>query len=230
MAFVFLLVALSLLNVHLLEGARTSKRIVNPKRDWEIDTNAMLQANPFAVKPERLIERAKEIIDNELGLLNPDDLAEDFTFQFPIIGPLNKNEYITAVKGFQIKEAFPDLTYSYYNFHVDPFETNRVWAHVLFRGTHTGVSVLGKPTGKLVDPPPQAVSFAFNEEGKLSRFTGGYVLDKTIGNTGGLGGIFGILYGIGRPLPFPEGKPWKPSLRFRFFSFIGQLAQRFSKK
>ena len=74
------------------------------------------------------------------------------------------------------------------------------------------------------------MSFTFDEFGKVTKFTGGYVMDKTLGNTGGLGGVFGLFYGIGKPLPFPEAKPWKPSLQFRFFSFLGQLAAYFSKK
>ena len=55
-------------------------------------------------------------------------------------------------------------------------------------------------------------------------------MDKTLGNTGGLGGVFGLFYGIGKPLPFPEAKPWKPSFQFRFFSFLGQLASYLAKK
>lgn len=29
---------------------------------------------------------------------------------------------------------------------------------------------------------------------------------QTVGTTGGLGGAFGLLWGIGHPLPVPEGK------------------------
>lgn len=51
----------------------------------------------------------------------------------------------------------------------------------------------------------------FNEEGKVTRYTGGYVMDRTLGNTRGLGGLFGSLYTIGKGFPFPEGRPWSPS-------------------
>ena len=37
------------------------------------------------------------------------------------------------------------------------------------------------------------------------------MLDKETGNTGGLGGVFGLFYAIGRGLPFPEAQPWKAS-------------------
>ena len=44
-----------------------------------------------------------------------------------------------------------------------------------------------------------------------------------MGNTGGLGGLFGILHGVGYTLPFPEGKPFKLSWQFRMFALIGQV-------
>jgi len=47
--------------------------------------------------------------------------------------------------------------------------------------------------------------------GEITKFTIGYVLDKETGNTGGLGGVFGLFYAIGRGLPFPEAQPWKAS-------------------
>jgi len=49
------------------------------------------------------------------------------------------------------------------------------------------------------------VSLTFNEQGLITKLTGGYVLDRTCGDTGGLGGIFGLLYAFGAPVAFPEG-------------------------
>ena len=49
----------------------------------------------------------------------------------------------------------------------------------------------------------------------------GYVMDKQLGNTGGLGGVYGILYAIGYGLPFPEAQPWQKSVQYDLF-------QRFS--
>ena len=37
------------------------------------------------------------------------------------------------------------------------------------------------------------------------------MLDKETGNTGGLGGVFGLFYAIGYALPFPEAQPYAPS-------------------
>jgi hypothetical protein len=78
--------------------------------------------------------------------------------------------------------------------------------------------------------PPQSISLTFNEEGKVTKYTGGYVMDKTVGNSGGLGGIFGPLYAIGKGLPFPEAQPYKKSLQYRIVGFIGPLLQKLSSK
>lgn len=54
-------------------------------------------------------------------------------------------------------------------------------------------------------------------------------MDKTVGNTGGLGGIFGPLFAIGKGLPFPEAQPYKKSIQFSAFNFFGTLAGKVSK-
>merc|ERR1712032_634152 len=112
---------------------------------------------------------------------------------------------------FEIKKAFPDISANYHHFRVDPFEPNRVWFSVKFTATNTG-PILGRPaTGKTVESPVQAHSYTFNERGEITKQTIGYVLDKETGNTGGLGGIFGLFYAIGYGLPFPEAQPYRPS-------------------
>ena len=58
------------------------------------------------------------------------------------------------------------------------------------------------------------------------RYTIGYVVDRKVGNTGGLGGLYGILYAIGRPLPFREARPWTPSLPYRAFQAVGGFIAR----
>jgi hypothetical protein len=55
-------------------------------------------------------------------------------------------------------------------------------------------------------------------------------MERSIGNTGGLGGIFGPLVAVGSPLPFPEARPYRMSKRFRMFTFAGSVAQKFAKK
>merc|ERR1712048_1147669 len=105
---------------------------------------------------------------------------------------------------------------------------NRVWYISRGKGTHTGTLAGSiKPTGKEVISPPQAQSFTFDEKGKVTKLTVGVVMDRTVGNTGGLGGVFGLFYGVGSPLPFPEAKPWKMSKRYRFVNFLGRVMAKF---
>ena len=90
------------------------------------------------------------------------------------------------------------------------------------------------PTGVRVESPPQSCSVIFNAEGLVRKFTIGYVMDRDVGNSGGLGGAYGLLYAIGKPLPFPEAQPWKISKRYKAFLFFGNLTsslkKRFGKK
>ena len=51
------------------------------------------------------------------------------------------------------------------------------------------VNLFGRPTGKVICCPPQMCSLVFNENQEVVQFTGGYVVDKNVGNTGGLGGL-----------------------------------------
>lgn len=207
------------------------ERIVSKKYEWELDTSAMLSRSNFKIKPAALISRCKEVVNNGIGIKNPDDLSEDFQFIFPIIGPLSKEEYLKAVGGFQLGQMFPGFDRGlYYDFRCDPFEYNRVWFTASFKATHSGDGPFGKPTNILVQCPPQSISLTFNEQGQCCKYTGGYVMDKTVGNSGGLGGVFGPLYAIGKPLPFPEAQPFKPSLQFRAFTFVGNILAKFAPK
>ena len=64
----------------------------------------------------------------------------------------------------------------------------------------------------------------------LVKEIGFYVIDRRVGNTGGLGGAFAFFYGTGNPLPIPECQPYKPSKRFRLLNFVGKLGAKFAKK
>lgn len=183
---------------------------------------AKLSASDFPIKPEDLIMKAKIFLAYDLGVGKPDLLSKDFEFVGPVVGPLSKERYVKAVGGFNLGESFPDKNDEWHHFRVDPFEPNRVWFTARGRGTNTA----GKdPSGKAYVQPPQACSVRFDPDGKMNQWTIGYVMDKRIGNTGGLGGVFGILYAMGNRMPFPEGNPWKPSKRYRFFTWLGDAMQ-----
>ena len=111
-------------------------------------------------------------------------------------------------------------------------EGNRVWYIARGRGTNTGplLPFAPTPTNKELVNPPQACSLSFNEAGLVTKYTIGYVMDRTVGTTGGLGGLYGVLYSIGKPLPFPEAHPWNMSKRYRLFNKVGGFLQSLGNK
>ncbi|MEW5320308.1 MAG: hypothetical protein WDW38_011390 [Sanguina aurantia] len=161
----------------------------------------------FAFSEEEMIEMAKKLFHvDESGVKNSDALAADFRFEFPIVS-LGKKEFIKAVSSFKIKDAFPDMEAHPYHWRVDPYEPHRVWFTCRTTGTHTGALKFFKsqyrPTGKLVLGAPECMSYTFNAAGKCTSYTGGYVMDRRVGNTKGLGAMFGILAAIGGPVLAP---------------------------
>jgi len=191
-----------------------------------VDEDEMLYgaSNTFPIKPDELVVKCKSAL--RAGFANiGDSLAEDFEFIGPVVGPLPRDAFVNAVGGFDLTTGFPDMKSNYHHFRVDPFETNRVWFQNRTTGTHTG-KLAGRfeATGTVVECPPQALSMTFNESGKIVKITVGVVMDRTMGNTGGLGGVFGLFSAIGSPLPFPEARPWKMSKRYKFFQWLGRLS------
>ena len=49
------------------------------------------------------------------------------------------------------------------------------------------------------------------------------MIDRTAGNTGGLGGAFGYFWGTGNPLPFPDCQPFKGSIQLRLLGALQKL-------
>lgn len=171
----------------------------------------------------KLKELATNLICNELGGDDPTLLSDDFQFVFPVVGPLTKNQFVKAFSEFKIREAFPTSTANFYNFRVDPLEPNRIW--MMSRGAyeHLGTLVLGPSkfpaTNKRISLPPQCFSMSFDAQGKCYKLTGGYSVDRSVGDTEGLGGVFGIVHGLGlMKFPFAEGQPWKRSLMWEAFA------------
>ena len=191
-----------------------------------VDEAAMLASSTFPVSPETLIAATKRVLAKNNGTEEPALLASDFKFVAPVVGPLGKEEFLKAFASFKIEEGFPDAKFGYYAFRVDPFEPNRVWFDARFTGTNTG-KLAGslEPTNKRVEAPPQACSMLFNERGEATQLTVGYVMDRQLGNTGGLGGLFGILYAIGYGLPFPEAQPWRKSIQYELFQKFQKVSE-----
>ena len=101
------------------------------------------------------------------------------------------------------------------------------WFTSTATGTHLGTFAgYLRATGKRFEPPPQACSVVVDRDGKIAKYTIGHVMERSVGNTGGLGGVFGPLVAVGAPLPFPEARPYKPSKRYRVVQLLGSLAQK----
>jgi hypothetical protein len=194
---------------------------------------AMLSEQNFPISPDGLISMAKYALTKDFGVLEPgyELWSDEFEFCAPYVGPLTKEKFLEAANGFQIYDAFSDFDNRYYNFNCDPIEPGRVWFMTRLRATNDGIGLFGKkePTNKTVILPPQMYSFLFDEKGFIRELTVGYPVDRRQGNTGGLGGMFGVFYGIGQALPFPEGKPYKLSRRFRLINKLGDVMSRLTK-
>mmetsp|Transcript_26246 Transcript_26246/g.62150 ORF Transcript_26246/g.62150 Transcript_26246/m.62150 type:complete len:314 (-) Transcript_26246:359-1300(-) len=199
----------------------------------EIDVPATLKsASSFPLTPEELVQKCKAVLTSDFGCKDPSVLAPDFRFVAPVVGPLGKEEFTAAFASFKVRDALPDVRENSWNFHVDPIEPNRVWWLARAQGTHSAPLFFPPPkkieaTGVKVEWPVSAQSMSFDEQGRCYQLTVGYSCDKQTGNTGGLGAVFGLLYAIGKPLPFVEGQPWEPSAPFRLAQRIGNVAKRF---
>lgn len=170
-----------------------------------------------ALSDEELKRLTTQLLISNFGIQNPSLLANDesFTFSGPVIGPLPKTDFLKTYAAFNFETAFPDLDYQYRDLRVCPFDTNRVWYTSSPRGTHTSTLTIGDivypPTGKVWESPPECGSMQFNKEGKCVSLTGGYIMDRRMGNTNGLGGVFGICAALEIQSPFPPFLLYTPA-------------------
>ena len=208
--------------------------------DQFVDDEALLAQSTFPIKPDDLIAKCKDVIRAQSTLQNAETFdesiyADDFRFCAPFVGGptpakpddpmpgLPKAEFLAALRGFDLLDAFPDMNNNYHAFRVDPFEPNRVWFQTRCFATHTGPLMGSAATNRRLELPPQAFSMTFNERGEVTLFNVGYVLDRTVGNTGGLGGAFGFFWATGNALPFPECEPFKGSLQLRGLGVLQKM-------
>jgi hypothetical protein len=195
----------------------------------DLDTEALLAKSTFAIKPDDLIAATKEFVFIK-GSGTKDEgesLADDFVFRAAFV-EVTKDKFLEALQGFSLEDSF-ELKQQFFGWTVDPLQPNRVWVLNRQEGVHTNDFFGAKATGKTLVLPPQSLHFDFNEDGKCTEF-GFYTVDRNQGNTGGLGGAFAFFYGVGRPLPFPEGKPYRFSLQRRFVEGVAGFFSKFAKK
>mmetsp|Transcript_90010 Transcript_90010/g.178951 ORF Transcript_90010/g.178951 Transcript_90010/m.178951 type:complete len:263 (-) Transcript_90010:160-948(-) len=188
---------------------------------------ARLAANEDSVDT---IARAKEWLaaDGFYHPIRPELMAEDFVWEGPVVGPLNKHDFIGTVGMFKVYHAFPDLKQECFGWSVDPQNRLKAWCFHRVQGTHTVDLYAGAripATSKELRQNVQAISVTLNSQGQVERYTGGYVVDNRPeeGNTGGLGGLFGVLRSIGVPSPTPGGK------MTRFLNFMGSFKTNYPK-
>jgi len=160
-----------------------------------------------------------------------------FEFSAPFVGPLTADAFASTMEEMTLDDAF-DLDPRCYGFRVDPLESGRVWFTTrpiarFARPLRVGAPLLPllQPTGGVAMSPPQTASLKFAPfpgggppdlpPVRVVEFTYGYCSDRRQGNTGGMGGAFGLLYWAGRPMPFPEGRPWASSWQQRLFNRLG---------
>ena len=158
-----------------------------------------------------LLDAAELFINSESGFYSPhvsDRYAHDFVFRGPIVGPLNKVDYLSTMDTFKIYNAFPDISPNAFGFTIDPLDARRVWFFVRNTGTNTGPFGLGfgieaPASGNAVVGVPEAFSITFDDTDRVRHLTVGYVADRFEqgSNTGGQGAAFGLLGIVGVPLP-----------------------------
>ena len=75
----------------------------------EVDESAMFAASTFPIKPDALIERAKEVLEAGVGTKDGGAcLAPDFEFCAAVVGPLGKEQYLGALDNFRVRRHARD--------------------------------------------------------------------------------------------------------------------------
>jgi len=157
--------------------------------DQFVNEAELLKQSTFPISPDKLMERAKEVLSPTVGLGTKDGgecLADDFEFCAAVVGPIGRKEYLGALGTFDLESAF-DISTNFYGLSVDPIQPNRVWFFNRVKGIHKGTFMGAEPTGKEIIYPPQINHIDFNADGKIKEY-GFYTADRRQGNTGGLGG------------------------------------------
>ena len=188
---------------------------------------------------EALFSRARSIIASDLGLSDPSFLADDDKFQW--VGPnvistgvLAKDEYLAAGKFFNLRSTFPDLDYRAHDFRLDPKDPLTVRFTARTVGTMRGELRLRsetlEPNGVRMQCPPEAISMTFDRDsGKLTKLCSGFVMDRLVGNTGGLCGVQAAATVAGKPPS--EWEVYPPSaVLARFFGRSVKQLQEPSNK
>lgn len=91
------------------------------------------------------------------------------------------------------RSAFPDWDYRAHDYRIDSENSMTVRLTARTVGTMRGElrlrSEVLPPNGQALSCPPEAISITFSDEGKVTKLCSGFVMDRLVGNTGGLCGV-----------------------------------------
>lgn len=166
-----------------------------------------------------LISKAKHVIRSNLGIDNPDDLADrNFVWINPFVDePVGKEDYVAAGRYFNLRSAFPDLDYRSYDFRVDPDDSFTIRCTCRVIGTlQEGLQLRDEvlsPNGRIMICPPEGISLTFDPVSmKVTKLCTGFCLDRQVGNTGGCTGIQGASVIAGKPMATWKNLPKETAL------------------
>ena len=190
-----------------LDGGRQKKLEEALKEEW--------RSSPELSKNTQLT-LTKELVKQNMGRSAPAILSEDFVYDACYESPKTKREYLDWFSSINIEGDFPfartrivsDSMYVEWDSKVRD-QSYKVWCTIQFRGTPSGDGLrMGRrqipATGVNVVSAPEVCSFTYNEEGKCTRISAGYMADHAYGNTKNRGGYHRIFNAIGHPLPKPH--------------------------
>ena len=85
-----------------------------------------------------MIQLAKDVVETNFGLDNPDLLSGKFSYLEPSMGPLNKRKYLEKFSSYGVLDAVRDMDYGIMHYRVDPYNPYRIWVDQRAKGTRTG--------------------------------------------------------------------------------------------
>mmetsp|Transcript_32247 Transcript_32247/g.74243 ORF Transcript_32247/g.74243 Transcript_32247/m.74243 type:complete len:378 (-) Transcript_32247:1613-2746(-) len=178
------------------------------------DTSGLLPRPPSVPPPETIEEDdfnvffslARAFLSSDLGALDNTLLDKNFLWINPYdINPLGKKDYLIALNFFDLRKSFPDLDYRAHDFRLDPHEPYTIRFTSRTVGTMRNSLQLRNsaipPNGRVMKCPPETISITFSSSGKVTKLcSGGFVMDRLVGNTGGVSGVAGAAAVAGNPV------------------------------
>jgi len=180
-----------------------------------------------------IINKAKQFVQAYSTINAAEDISNYISDDIEFSGPniprtKGKKEFLDVFKKelVSVYRAIPDLQTSSFGYDFDSIDKNTVFLKLKQKGTLSGpYSYKGEvfaPNNQKIEFPVESCSITYSGD-LVSKFTKGYICDKTSGNTGGLLSTDGILSFLGES---PSTLKYKP-LFVAFKEFFGRNRKRF---